>query len=133
MTEADPWTIHYTELPPAQPGSELAVEWETYRREVARLLAEGHEGKFVLIKGERILGLWDTWDAALAEAVRHFLMQPCLAHQILTYERMIRGPISIRPSPANYFFSGINSRHTSRSRPRTYSSPCARTGAAQHG
>ena len=39
-------TIHWSELPPAEPGSPCAAEWETFRRELGRLLAEGHEGKF---------------------------------------------------------------------------------------
>jgi hypothetical protein len=34
-------TVHYTELPAAQPNSQLYQEWECYRREVGRLLAEG--------------------------------------------------------------------------------------------
>ena len=36
-------TIHYTELPEDTPDSPLYQEWNTYRREVGRLLAEGHE------------------------------------------------------------------------------------------
>jgi hypothetical protein len=44
----DQGTIHYSQLPPAEPGSRIAREWETYRREVGRLLAEGHEGRFLL-------------------------------------------------------------------------------------
>src|SRR5258705_169396 len=55
-------TIPYTELAAAEPGSPLAVEWEFYRREVGRLLAEGNEGRFVLIKGEAVIGLFDTWE-----------------------------------------------------------------------
>src|SRR5207247_2194922 len=51
-------TIPYTELPPAQPGNPLATEWELFRREVGRLLAEGHEGKTVLIKDDNIIGIY---------------------------------------------------------------------------
>src|ERR1700741_3917299 len=42
--------IHYTELGDADPNSQLYVEWSCYKREVGRLLAEGNEGRFVLIK-----------------------------------------------------------------------------------
>src|SRR5207247_2141193 len=52
--------VHYTELPEAKPGQALAEEWNTYRREVGRWLAEGLEGRHVLIKGEEILGIYDT-------------------------------------------------------------------------
>ena len=49
----EPPTIHYTELPAAQPDSQLYHEWNFYRREAGRLLAEGHEGHWVLIKRVR--------------------------------------------------------------------------------
>ncbi len=81
-------TIHYTELLPAQPGSPLAVEWELYRREVGRLLAEGHEGKHVVIKGDQIIGLFDLHLEALAAANQRFLRQSFLIHQVQTRERV---------------------------------------------
>jgi hypothetical protein len=43
----------------------LEREAETYRREVARLLAEGHAGRHVLIKGELVVSIWDTQRDAL--------------------------------------------------------------------
>jgi hypothetical protein len=84
--------LHYTELPAPQPGSPLAREVEFYRREVGRLLAEGHEGKWVLIKGEEIIGIYDTEDAAMAEARERYLVprQPCLVQKIQTYQRVSR-------------------------------------------
>ncbi len=92
MEANDPWTIHYTELPPGRPGEALTVEWDFYRREAGRLLAEGHEGRWVLIKGEEIIGIFDTCDAARDEAYRRFLIprQPYLMHQIQTRERVLR-------------------------------------------
>lgn len=85
-----PPTIHYTELPPSEPGSALAEEWETYRREVGRLLAEGHEGRHVLIKGREIMGIWDTLKEAFAAADQRFPLQPFLVHQIQERERILR-------------------------------------------
>jgi hypothetical protein len=38
---------------------------ETYRREVGRLLAEGHAGRHALIKGEEVVSIWDTQRDAL--------------------------------------------------------------------
>jgi hypothetical protein len=81
-------TVHYTELLPAQPGSPLAVEWEFYRREVGRLLAEGNEGKHIVIKGEEIIGLYNTHLEALAAANQRFLGQGFLIHQVQTRERV---------------------------------------------
>jgi hypothetical protein len=88
MPQIDYPTIHYTELLPAQPGNALAVEWELYRREVGRLLAEGHEGKHIVIKGDQIIGLYDTHLEALGAANQRFLGQSFLIRHILTRERI---------------------------------------------
>ena len=85
-----PPTIHYSELPPSKPGEALAEEWETYRREVGRLLAEGNEGRFILIKGGQIIGIWDTRAEAFAAADQRFPFQPILVHQIQERERIYR-------------------------------------------
>lgn len=61
---------------------QLRHEIRTYRRELPRLLAEGHEGHYVLIKGNEVLSIWDTFDdACQAGGERfalgeHFLAQP---------------------------------------------------------
>lgn len=86
----EPPTIHYTELPPARPGEDLFLEWETYRREAGRLLAAGNEGRYVLIKGEQIIGIWDREEDALAAAYHKFLLQPFFVHQIQERERLLR-------------------------------------------
>jgi hypothetical protein len=85
-------TVSYTDLPPAEPDSQVAVEWETYRREVGRLLSEGHEGRFVLIKREAIVGLYETAEAARAEGYRRYQLQGFLVHHILGREPLIRAP-----------------------------------------
>jgi hypothetical protein len=95
MTDFPYPTIHYTELPASQPDAPLHAEWETYRREVARLLAEGHEGRWVLLKGEEIIGIWDTHNEALSQGNRRYLHQAFLIHQIQTRERVIRGPLRL--------------------------------------
>jgi hypothetical protein len=86
-------TIHWSELPPARPDSPLAAEWETYRREVGRLLAEGQEGKFALIKGDEIIGIFDSWDEARRVGLSKYLMQPHTVRPILSREPVIRGPL----------------------------------------
>ncbi len=90
-----PATIHYTELPPSKPGDTLAEEWETYRREVGRLLAEGNEGRYILIKGREIIGLWDREEDALATGYQRYLLQSFLVHQVQERERLLR----VRYSP----------------------------------
>jgi hypothetical protein len=86
----EPPTIHYTELPPSKPGDALAEEWETYRREVGRLLAEGQEGRHILIKGSQIIGIWDTHKEAMACGYERFLLQAFFVHQIQERERLLR-------------------------------------------
>jgi hypothetical protein len=86
----EPLTIHYTEMAEAAPGSPLYQEWNTYRREVGRLLAEGHAGRHILIKDEQIIGLWDTHDEAMVEGYRRFLGQAYLVHEIQEREEILR-------------------------------------------
>jgi hypothetical protein len=83
-------TIHYTELPVAPPDSQIATEWNFYRRQVGRLLAGGHDGKWVLIKGEHIIGLWNTEEEANRVRIERFLMQPVMMKQILEREPLLR-------------------------------------------
>jgi len=42
----------------------IRTEVRTYLRELPRLLAEGHEGRHALIKGEEVLSIWDTFEDA---------------------------------------------------------------------
>jgi hypothetical protein len=86
-------TVHYTELPEAPPGEALSLEWNTYRREVGRLLAEGHAGKFVLIKESQIIAFYDTWDAAVEAGHRLYLLESFLVHEVRAEEplRRVRG------------------------------------------
>jgi hypothetical protein len=97
-------TIHYTELPEPDVHSPLRQEWNTYRRDAGRLLAEGHAGKFVLIKDDAIEGIFDTWHAAHGEGLKRFLLQPMLVKQILAREPILRArgynlPCPSSPSP----------------------------------
>src|SRR5262249_31702402 len=82
---AEQKTIHYTQLPPMTPGP-IAQEWDTYRREVGRLLSEGNEGRFVLIKGDQIVGLFDTYEEASAVGSRRFLLQAHFIQQVRSRE-----------------------------------------------
>jgi hypothetical protein len=86
----EPPTIHYTELAAAESDDVLAEEWETYRREVGRLLAEGNEGRHILIKGQRIIGIWNTHQQAMAAAYEQFLGQAFFVHQIQEREPVLR-------------------------------------------
>jgi hypothetical protein len=83
-------TIHHTEIPPALAGEILFDESETYRHEVARLLMEGHEGKFVLIKGKQVVGLYDSWGAAREAGPLQYFPTPFLVQKVCAEEPVLR-------------------------------------------
>jgi hypothetical protein len=87
---SQPATIHCTELSEANTGEPLYLEWNTYRREVGRLLAEGHEGQYTLIKNDTVLGVYACETAALAEGFKRFPGQTFLVHQIREMEPILR-------------------------------------------
>jgi hypothetical protein len=84
--------IHYSQLPPAEPDSPINVEYETFRREIGRLIAEGHEGKFVLIHGNEIIGIWDNIDDAMSEGYRRYFANrdPFIVQEIATWQPLLR-------------------------------------------
>jgi len=84
-------TIHWTELAELSPGGRIAREWNFYRQQARRLLAEGHEGKWVLIKGEEIIGIWHTEQEADEVRLQRFPTQDVLLKQICEWEPIIRG------------------------------------------
>jgi hypothetical protein len=88
MTIHRPTKIHYSELRPSQREGEKDVEWETYRREVGRLIADGHESKWVLIKDDTIIGVFNTLEEVREEGYRRYFPERFLIHQIQTWERV---------------------------------------------
>jgi hypothetical protein len=83
-------TNHYTDLPDCPADSPLATEWNLYRRLVHQLLAEGHEGKWLLIKNQELVGIWDTEAEANGVRVTRFAREPVLMKQILAREPILR-------------------------------------------
>jgi len=93
-------TVHWTELHEDTSGSSIAKEWNFYRRQVGRLLAEGHENRWVLIKNEEIIGIWDTQQEANRVSAQRFLMQDVFVHQVLEREPILRCGAYYRPWPS---------------------------------
>jgi hypothetical protein len=77
-------------LPAMLPGSDIETEWNFFRREWQRLLAEGHEGRWVLLKGEEIIGIFDTLEEAKRVGVERFGLGPKLIQQVLRKYRVYR-------------------------------------------
>ncbi|MBY0457459.1 MAG: hypothetical protein K2V38_09000 [Gemmataceae bacterium] len=88
----EPPTIHFSELPAAEPDSRGATEWNFYRRVVGQLLADGHEGRWVLITGEAVVGVWDTEDEPRRVAAERYPLQDVLVHRLLAREPVLRTP-----------------------------------------
>jgi hypothetical protein len=93
--------IHHTQLPEDASDRPLACEWNVYRREIGRLLAEGHEGRYVLIKGETVLGLFETWDLARTAGLERFLREPFFVHPVSATEPHLRLPGINHPWPSS--------------------------------
>jgi hypothetical protein len=61
---------------------EYKEEMNTFLRELPRLLADGHQGKHVLVSGNQVLSIWDSFDDACQAASerfeigQRFLIQP---------------------------------------------------------
>jgi hypothetical protein len=57
-------------------------EIATYLREFPRLLAEGHVGRHVLIRGDDILGIWDQRGDAVQAGRDRFGLEPIYVQTI---------------------------------------------------
>lgn len=82
--------VQHTELSAACTDEPLATEWNVYRREIGRWLAEGLGGKHVLLKGDDIVGFFESWGAAREAGLRRFLREPFFVHPIRATEPYVR-------------------------------------------
>jgi hypothetical protein len=64
----------------------LKQEWRTFQRERDRLLAEGHKGRFALVKGDDVVGVWPDEDAALVAGYEWFGLVSFMVQPILPEE-----------------------------------------------
>lgn len=69
----------------------LEVETKFFADNLPDLL-KAHEGKFALIKGERLAGVFDTAEAAFESGVAQFGNVPILIKRIAPEERIDRVP-----------------------------------------
>jgi hypothetical protein len=84
--------IHFSELKPFATSGPGTEEYDTYRREVGRLIAEGHEGQYVLIHATDIVGFFESQEEAYSEGYRRYLLknEVFFVHQVRTFEPVVR-------------------------------------------
>lgn len=64
----------------------LEKEIETYKAKLSHLLTD--EGKFVLIQGEEVIGIFGTYEDALKEGYDKFDLSPFLVRKIQAVEQV---------------------------------------------
>jgi hypothetical protein len=89
-TPTPPPELPAIDLPEEAADPSLAAEWKTFRQEVARLLAEGLRGRFVLVKAGHPLTVWDTLPDAARAGRLLFGTEPCLVQEIQPSLRPLR-------------------------------------------
>ena len=62
----------------------LEREIETYREKLPELTAD--EGKFVLVHGDRLVGVFGTYEDALQEGYKQFQLEPFMVKKIEAVE-----------------------------------------------
>jgi hypothetical protein len=75
------------DMPADQPG---ATEFNVFKREVPRLIAEGHKGRFALIKGDVIFSVWDTERDATQAGKERFGSDTFTVQEVQWYLKRIR-------------------------------------------
>ena len=73
-------------------------ELKTYEAKKQELLAES-EGKFVVIQGDQVAGVWDTYEDALQAGYERFKLVPFLVKQITQIEPVLNFTRDLAPCP----------------------------------
>ena len=65
----------------------LEREIRTYYRELPRLIADGHEGRYALIRDEELLSVWDTLEDAVTAGHDKFGFERFMTQKIRSRDR----------------------------------------------
>ena len=68
--------------------SNLDREWAAYIASLPEL--QMHSGKFVLIKGDKVAGIFDSYRDALMAGYAQFQLEPFLVKQIAVVEKVLQ-------------------------------------------
>ena len=91
-----PTSVHYSELTEDRSSDPAAEGWNVYVREVGRLLAEGNEGKWVVIAEGRLIGVYDTKGEGYHAIAEGKFSWPSTLKQIRVREQFGPAPIRCR-------------------------------------
>ncbi len=83
-------TVHYSQIPEPAPDSPLYREVQTFRRELPRLLIEGYQGKWALIKGDEVIALYDTFDEGYRAGWKRYLLEPFAVQPVREQQPALR-------------------------------------------
>lgn len=75
----------------------LEKEIETYHRKLPELLLD--KGKYVVIHGDEVVGIRDSFKEALALGYERFLREPFLVREIQEIDAVLVSSRSLRPCP----------------------------------
>lgn len=75
----------------------LEREIETYRRKLPELLAD--KGKFVVIHGEEVAGIFDGYEDALTVGYERYGSDAFLVRKISDTEQTLNSPRRMQPCP----------------------------------
>ena len=64
----------------------LEKELETYKRKLPELIVDA--GKFALIHGDEVIGVFGTYEDALREGYQSFKLEPFLVQQIQAVQQV---------------------------------------------
>ncbi len=79
-TEAQPTPSAEVSTAPA--SIKIDPEFVAYLRELPRLLADGHAGRYALLKGDEVLSVWDTQRDVLQAGYERFGLDPFTVKKI---------------------------------------------------
>jgi len=72
---------HFPHVPPEE-RERMARDFEGYRRELPRLLTEGHANRFALIKDGQVVSVWDTYGDARQAGYERFQDAPFSVNRV---------------------------------------------------
>jgi hypothetical protein len=78
------WRTYDPSMAPHQADDLLADELMTYRNRLQELLKD--PGRFVLIKGHEVIGIYESREEALQQSINRFQQAPALVKQIVAKE-----------------------------------------------